>query len=242
MFAATQQNNYLCYGKVAVANQKLNWDDYWIKINGFWIEISKKVGQPDYFLIPLDLTKCEGAYNETGFQNSIYLETTNLTNSFKVYIATTNRLDILQLFQTIKTGQKIIASALQKRQIERMVRHDVETVSGFFGLGKEKLQFSMGPQGLDLSGGKSAPQHYDWDKVVAVYAKQNDQNCHTRLIVAVEENDQTSTKEYNCQEHSSVMNSIACYLMNIAIKRQMEEKVRAETQAANNAQPPASPK
>lgn len=230
MFAATQQNNYLCYGKVAVANQKLNWDDFWIRVNGFWIEITKKVGQPDYYLIPLDLAKCDGAFNETGIQNSIYLETTPLTNSFKVFISTTNRLDILQLFQAIKTGQKIIANALQKRQIERMVRHEVETISGFLGLVKEKLTFNMGPQGLDLSGGKSAPQHYDWDKVVSVYAKQNDQNCHTRLYVSVEENDQTTTKEYNCQEHSSVMNSIACFLMNINLKKQMEEKAKAEAQ------------
>ena len=46
MFAATIQNNFLCFGKVALAGgAKLSWEDYWIRVTGFWVEITKKVGK-----------------------------------------------------------------------------------------------------------------------------------------------------------------------------------------------------
>ena len=222
MFAATIQNNFLCYGKVAEAGTTLNWDNFWIRVNGFWVEITKQVGQPDYFLIPLDLARADGAFKETGYQNSICLETTSLTNSTKIYIYTTNRLDILQLFQSIQTGQKIIAQALERKQIERMVNYDVESAGGLFNFGKEKLTFRMTNQGIDLTGGKNPPQHYDLDNVKCIYAKQNHQDCHTHIILTIDENGQTVSKEYKCQDHAAVQNTIACFLMNTHLKLQQQ--------------------
>ena len=179
----------------------------------------------DYFIIPLDLGLAEGAFKDTGIQNSIVLETTALTGSFKIYISTTNRLDILQLFQAIQTGQKIIAQALKRRQIERMVSHDIETFSGFLGIGKEKLSFRMTNQGVDITGGKST-LHYDLSKITSVSAKQNDQNYHNRIVLTVEENGHNITKEYNCPEHSAVLNTISCFLMNINLKQQQESQAQ----------------
>lgn len=233
MYAGSERNNYLCYGKVAVAAPVLKWDDYWIKVNGFWIEIAKKVGQPDVFCIILDAVTVKGAYEETGIQNSLFIETSNYTGSFKFYLSSTNRLDIIQLHQAIQNGQRILSDALKRRQIERMCRCEMETVAGFFGIGKEKLQLNMSMQGIDISGGKSQPQHYDFTQVITVTPKQNDNNCHTRLTLVIDEGGTKSTKEYNCAEHSQVMNAVSCYLMNINLRIQQEEKARQEAESAN---------
>ena len=115
MFATAVQNNYLCFGKVALAASKILWEEFWIQINGFWIEIMKKVGQPDHFLIPLDLVRLESAYEVTELPNSIYLETSELTGSIKLYLYTINRFDCIQLYQKIQDGQKLLSTALQKK-------------------------------------------------------------------------------------------------------------------------------
>ena len=94
--------------------------------------------------------------------------------------------------------------------------------NNIFGLGKENLTFRMTNQGIDLTGGKSAAQHYDLDKIVAVYAKQNDQNCHLHLMVTIDDNGQNVTKEYKCSDHAALMNIIACFLMNTHLKLQQQ--------------------
>jgi len=221
MFAATVQNNYLCVGKVALPGSVLRWDDYWIQVRDFWVEISKKVGQPNSFCIALDLATLEGSFSKTGIQNSIYLETTPYTGSFGIYISTTNRLDIIQLFQSIKKGQKILSDAISRRQIEKSCRFDVETASGFLGLGKERLVFQMTPNSLDINGQKGSALHYELPQILHITPKQNDQNCHTRISIALKENE---VKEFNCLEHSAMLNAVSCFIYNTRSRIEQENR------------------
>ena len=211
MFASIIQNNFLCYGKIAISNPSLKWDDYWITVRDYWVEISKKVGQPVQFCIPLDLITLSSGFEQTGLQNSIFIETSNLIGSFSFFISTTNRLDIIQLFQSLEKGRKILNDAISKRQIEKITRFDIES-SGFLGMRKEKFQFEINPQGIDINGSKKS--HFDLEFVLSVTAKQNDSNCHTKLILIIEEGGNNIQKEFNCLDHSSLLNAISCFIFN----------------------------
>ena len=58
-------NNYLCFGKVAVAAASLKWEELWITVHGFWLEVTKKMGQPGLYVLPLHLSGLSAAFQES---------------------------------------------------------------------------------------------------------------------------------------------------------------------------------
>ncbi|OHT12639.1 hypothetical protein TRFO_17455 [Tritrichomonas foetus] len=213
MFQNQNKNAYICYGKVATANPTLKWDDFWIQVRGFWLEISKKVGQPCYFLIPLDLASLSAGFLETNVQNSISLVTSPKTGSTKIFLQSTNRFDVIQLYHAIQTGQGLLKTALQKSQITKAVEFDCETVSSFFNLGKTKLKLVGSQKGFEFTSNKNSSL-YEMDKIHSLFAKVNDNSADTRLCINVEENGSTVTKEFNCMNHQNLLNAISCFLIN----------------------------
>jgi hypothetical protein len=206
-------NDFMCYGRVALASPSLKWEDLWIEIRSFWLQISKKIGQPCCYLLPLDLTSVSGAFQETGIQNSIAITTTPTTGGFKIYLRSTNRYDIIQLFHAIRAGQAVLADMLKENRIGQQCTCEVETTGVLFGLGKSKMKLEETPQGLELSGNKRS-QKFEFDHIQSLHTKMGDSAAHSRLCVNVYENGSTVAKEYNCGDQDNLMAVISCFIMN----------------------------
>ena len=215
---SAQSNTFIFYGKVALAAPTLKWDDFWIQIKDFWLEITKKIGQPAYFILPLDLESLSAGYSETNVQNSICIVTSHILGSAKNYLQSTNRFDIIQLYHAIQYGENLMKASLQKGQILRSTEFDCETITSFFGFGKTKLHLSASPSGFEFSGNK-ASNSYEIDKIQAVFSKYNDSNSETRLCINVVENGSTVTKEFNCISKQNLVNAILCFLYNSYLYR-----------------------
>lgn len=215
-------NSFLCFGKVAVASIALKWDDYWISVNGFWLEITKKVGSPYSFVIPLDLANLSTAANETSIQNSILITTSSITGSFTMYLTCTNRLDIIQLFHAVQQGQRLLQTILQNSKEEKTCAYEVESLSGLFNIGKTKLIMSCSLDGFEFTS-KKGSQKYELNKIVGVYAKWNDSSAHFRLCIAYEDNGSTSVKEFNTPDHTSLLTTITTFLVNYGIIRKISQ-------------------
>jgi hypothetical protein len=217
----------MCYGKVAVYSQNLKWDDLWIQVRDYWLEITEKVGQPCSFVIPLDLTTLSGAFDETGIQNSICIVTASRTGSFKLFIQSTNRYDIIQLFQALKAGRDRLTEALSQMAIPRSCEFDVETTSGFLGLGKSKLRLSETEEGFVLAGSKGT-QQFRFDDLQSVHARLNHSSAHTRICINIKEGGSTACREYNCLEHENLCSAIQTFLMNSFAWNEANAAARAE--------------
>ncbi|KAK8891152.1 hypothetical protein M9Y10_028358 [Tritrichomonas musculus] len=224
------QNSWIFYGKVAVANPTLKWDDFWIQIKGYWLEISKKLGQACSFIIPLDLQSITAAFQETNVQNSIAIVTSQMTGSNKIYLQSTNRYDIIQMYHALQYGQSLMQTAFQKAQIPQTTEFDCETITSFFNIGKSKLRLIASPRGLEFTGNKTSTL-YEYDKIHSVYAKLNDASADTRLCINVDENGSVVTKEFNCLSRQNLINAISCFMINTYIWKQNS------SQAPNNGQP-----
>lgn len=210
---AQNQNSWIFYGKVAAANPTLKWDDFWIQIKGYWLEVSKKLGQSCYFIIPLDLQSITAAFQETNVQNSIAIVTSQLTGSNKIFLQSTNRYDIIQMYHALQYGQNLMRAAIQKGQIPKTTEFDCETITSFFNIGKSKLKLTASPRGLEFTGNKTTTL-YEYDKIHSVYAKLNDSSADTRLCINVDENGSAVTKEFNCLNRQNLVNVINCFMMN----------------------------
>lgn len=214
MSSSQVKSSYICYGKVAVAGQSLRWDDFWIQVRGFWLEISKKIGNPCYFVIPLDLASLTGGFQETNVQNSIALLTSPVTGSHKIYLQTTNRNDIIQLYHAIQNGRTALMYALQNNKLIQKTEFECETVAAFFNIGKSKLKLHASIKGFEFTGNKASTK-YPINKIHAVFAKMNDSSADTRLCLTVDENGSTSTKEFNCISHQNLVYALSCFLSNV---------------------------
>lgn len=207
------ENKFTCFGKVAVFASALKWEDVWIQIDGFWLEVTKKIGQPCTYLLPLDLVTLSGGFQETSIQNSICMTTTAITGGIKIYFQTTNRYDIIRLFQAIKSGQTLLTSALISSQIPRECQFRIESTGVFGLLGKAKMTLTVNSEFFELSGAKGS-QRFEFGRIQSVHAKLNDSNAHTRICINVDESGYSTCKEYTCLEHENLKLAILCFLMN----------------------------
>ena len=203
----------MCYGKVAVAGPALKWDEFWISIHGKWLEVTKKIGQPGSYFLPLDIATISGAFQETGFQNSIAITTSPITGGVKIYFQTTNRYDIILLFQALKEGSAMLRKSVEMKQISRQCEITVESIGFFKLLTKTKLVLKETPEEFVISGNKGT-QRIDFSRIQCVHAKVNDANAATKLCITVDEGGQVTTKEYSCSDRESLMRAILCFIMN----------------------------
>jgi hypothetical protein len=209
----SQANRYLCFGKVAVLQANLKWEDFWIQVHDYWLTIGKNVDSSPSFLLPLDLTNLTGGFQETRIQNSIYIATTAITGSVKLYLQSSNRYDILQLFQALKNGQSILKEAIARKAIPRQCSFEAKTLGILFGLGRSVFTFKETPDSIEFAGDK-VPTRIAFIDIRAMHAKVNDSGSPSHLIIEVSENGQASSKACDCVQPNNLKSAIACFLMN----------------------------
>lgn len=221
-------NNFLCFGKVAAAAASLKWEELWITVHGFWLEATKKVGQPGLYVLPLHLSGLSAAFQETGIQNSICITTSPVTGGVKLYLQTANRYDIIRLFQAVKEGQRLLTIELDSAKIPRECEFKVESGGFLKLLGKSKLVLKASPAGIVISGGKTE-QRFDLDHIQALHPKVGDSNASTRLFILADENGQMVNKEYAFADHESLASVMLCFLMNMRVWNQQNRAEPHET-------------
>jgi hypothetical protein len=209
----SENHRFLCFGKVALAQPTLKWEDFWIDVQGYWLTIGKKVDQPCSFLIPLDLTNISAGYQDTRIQNSLCLTTSAITGSLKLYIQSPNRFDILQLYQALKTGQLFLKETITSGSIPHECSFDATTVGILLGLGKAAVTFTQTAEAITFTGAK-APPRIEFGQILSMHAKINDSGAHTRLCIDVSGGGQTATKEYDCLNSDNLKSAIACFIFN----------------------------
>jgi hypothetical protein len=206
-------HDFMCFAKIATASQSQKWEDFWIHVHGFWLEITEKVGHPSSYVLPLDIANLAGAFQETSVQNSLSLSLHARAGGLQLFLQSTNRCDIIQLFNALKAGHALLTEALTNSAIPNSCECDIESSSGFFGMGKSKLHLKESPVGFELTGPK-ASYRYAFEDIQSVQARLNHTSAHTRLIINVKENGAVVAKEYNCVDHEQLLNVIQCFLMN----------------------------
>jgi hypothetical protein len=206
-------HGFICFAKVAISSQNPKWEDFWLQVRGFWLEITEKIGQPCSFFLPLDLVNLSGGFQETSIQNSISISLAPRAGGFHLFLQSPNRCDVIHLFNALEAGRARLAKALDTADIPRAYECDVETVSAFFGIGKSKLHLCENSAAFELAGAKGG-QRYAFEDVQSVHARLNHASSHARVVLNVKENGSLVAKEYNCIEHEHLMNIIQCFLMN----------------------------
>jgi hypothetical protein len=206
-------HGFICFAKVAVASQNPKWEDFWLQVRGFWLEAAEKIGQPCSFLLPLDLVSLGGGFQETSIQNSISLSLAPRAGGFHLFVQSPNRCDIVHLFNALEAGRARLGEALEGGALPRACECDVETVSGFFGIGKSRLHLAASPAALEFAGAKGA-QRFAFEDVQSVHARLNHASAHARLVVNVKEGGGVAAREYSCAEREHLVAVVECFLMN----------------------------
>ena len=212
----TYIKNFMIFGKVAIPSTTLKWEEFWIQVTDYWLEISKKVGQPSFFTIPLDIEEIKSAFQQTGIQNSIEIETTKHAGSIKLFISSTNRLDIINLYNSINVGRQNYINAFsfhQKNPSEQSIQLDLEGVSGFLSFGKTNYQMSINSKLIEIQGPK-VNLAYPLNNIISMSAKQNDSSCSTRLCISLDDGNNITTKEFVCNNHVLLLKVISVFLFN----------------------------
>jgi hypothetical protein len=206
-------STFISFAKVAVASPNLKWEDFWLYIHGFWLEITEKIGQPCTFFLALDVADLSGAFQETSIHNSLSLTIRSRAGDVHLFLQSTNRCDIIQLFNALQTARALLTQALEHSSIPQSCVCAIETPSGFFGIGKSKFQLKETAEAFELTGPKGSIR-YAFEDVQSVHARLNHASANTRFVINVKENGSVVAKEYNCLKQEDLMNVIQCFLMN----------------------------
>ena len=215
MFSGPIEGDFIVYGKIAVPGQNLKWDENWILVRGYWLEISKKNFLPPIYSIPLDLLVFKSGFHETTVQNSIKIVTTINTGNVKLFLSTTNRLDIINLYKAIKTGSEKLRTHIEQKFFMNSIHFVVEMSSGFLSLIKTKADLNITSEALEVTPEKGAKQIFSIDSIVSMSAHQNTDTCGTHLVVVIDDDINFSTKEFIVSDHNNLINAISCFLFNI---------------------------
>ena len=173
---------FTCYIKVSLPPQVNKWEDFWLQIHGYWLIISKKIGEHAHFLLPLDLQQLASGEPDTGVQNCILLEVSKYCGSHKIYISSTSRIEIILLFQALNVGYNVLKNLFQGGKLQEDVECDYKASSGFMNLSRHTGKILLTRDELSI-GGK---EKYPISSIVSMSAKQNDVNCHHRLVLVIE--------------------------------------------------------
>ncbi|KAH0794476.1 hypothetical protein GPJ56_001501 [Histomonas meleagridis] len=202
-------NRFICFGKIAQGQSALHWEELFIVVQGYWLEFTKKIGQPCNFFIPLDITNISDACDETDSQSSLVLETSTQSGSYKIFIQTTNRFDIIQLYEFIIAGKELLAKAISDNLIQSTIKFQCVTTSHLFGLiGKNSVEIGESLSGIEIAK-EDSKETIPFNCIKSLYA-----SSHTNLCIDTLENDTLTTKEFICSNSTNLKNAIECFLYN----------------------------
>jgi hypothetical protein len=202
-------NSFNCFIRVAIPPQTTKWEDYWLQITEFWLVISKKLGAPGHFVLPLDLTRLESGETDTNIQNSIFIETSPESGGHKLYIASTSRIEIILLFQALTAGWNFFKTAYQARRPIDVAECDYQVSSGFMNLSKEKKRLILNQETLIVGDSKQ----YPLASIFSMTSKQGDPSCSTKLIINVQTPDGNQQKEFAGLNPNDMRKMYASFLM-----------------------------
>jgi hypothetical protein len=202
---------FTCYIKVALPPQLTKWEDYWLQVHGFWLIISKKLGAPGYFVIPLDLVQLQSGETETNIQNSLYIETSPESGAHKLYISSTSRIEIIELFKALNTGWSFFRSNFQAGKGQEDTECEYRVASGFMNLSHERRRLALTRDRLIVGDSKVYPIH----TILAMTGKQGDPNCTTRLLITVQTPEGPQQKEFSEIAPQDMKRMYWSYLMHI---------------------------
>jgi hypothetical protein len=176
---------FTCYVRTSLAHPPPKWDDFWLQIQGFWLVLSKKVGAPPHFLLPLDTLNLTSAETDTAFTNSLLLELSPKSGGHRLYFSAPSRIEIIKLYDALKSGSNEFTRSRNEGSVGGDFECDFQATSGFMNLSKrtEKLRFTG--SGLTIGDMKQFPL----ESIVSLSAKQNDPNCQSKLVVSYLEAD-----------------------------------------------------
>jgi hypothetical protein len=170
---------FTCFVKVAFPHQGTKSEDYWLQVYDCWMIISKKLGAPGHFIIPLDLQPiCSGEKEDGGFQNSLFIETSQKSGGHKLYLVSTNRIETIQLFRAINAGWTVFKDSIQGRTFPAETVCEYDVPSRFMSFSRDKRRLALTADRLTVGDSKS----YTLDSIVSMSAKQNDQACSSQTL------------------------------------------------------------
>lgn len=186
----------------------MKWDDFWLQIHGFWLIITKKIGQHCHFLVPLDLVNLVTGETETGVANSLILETSAASGSHKFYISSTSRIETILLFQALNVGCNVLKNVFQAGKLQEDAECEYQQSTRF---SKQTGKIVLTKHEFIIGNKERVPLA----SIVSMSAKQNDQNCHNRLIIVTRNGESTKTSEYHISQPMALMKITSSFLMHV---------------------------
>lgn len=206
-------SSFTCFVKLAMANQTNKWEDYWLQVQGNWLVFSKKVGNTVSYLYPLNLINIADGSADAHYHNVLYIETAQKCGNHKFYISMTNRIEAIQLYQTLTSAKEQLKAAISNKELPNSVDSEI-TIGGFMKKSKTKHTAHLDPAGFTYVDQKQVTQVIPFASIISMSPKEGDSNCTNKFIITYEEQGSTTQKEFNCTERNQMTEMIMCYIAN----------------------------
>lgn len=196
--------SFKAYVQISFPPYPAKLENYWLHIDEFWLSLSKKFDKPPIYLFPIQFVNLISAGQETQKQNSLLLETSELSGSHKIYIVSTNRVEIIQIYLALQNAQKIFNIQMSDHEQNPVPSIDIEceVTSGFINRTKQKQILRINPQSISIpsdsdlntSNDPNSPAQpqanslsFKMRDVILITSKQNDVNCSHRAVITFHE-------------------------------------------------------
>ena len=193
--------SFKAYVQIAFPPSPTKLENYWLQIDEFWLSLSKKFDKPPIYLFPVQIDSPQLAGQEAQKENSLSLGTSDLSGSHKIYIVSTNRVEIIQIYLAIQNAQNIFAVQMSEHEQNPASSIDIECeiTSGFINRTKQKQILRINPQSISIPtdsdlndpNSQSQPQanslSFKMRDVILITSKQNDTNCSHRVVITFRE-------------------------------------------------------
>ena len=196
--------SFKAFVQIAFPPSPTKLENYWLHIDEFWFSLSKKFDKPPIYLFPIQIVNLQSAGQETQKQNSLFLETSELSGSHRIYIVSTNRVEIIQIYLALQNAQKIFNIQMSEYEQNPTSSIDIEceVTSGFINRTKQKQILRINAQSISIptdsdSNVSNDPNmqsqqqvnslSFKMRDVALITSKQNDVNCSHRAIITFRE-------------------------------------------------------
>jgi hypothetical protein len=171
---------FTCFTRASLSHQPSKWEDFWLQIDTFWLVLSKKVGTPPHFLLPLDIANVTPAETDTGLPNSLCLELSPKSGGHKLYFSSPSRIEVIKLYDALKAGSAEFIRYHQEGRSRGDFECEFQSSSGFMNLSKRTEKLKLTSTTVTIGENKQCPL----ESVVSLSAKQNDPNCQSKLVIS----------------------------------------------------------
>lgn len=196
--------------QIAFPNFPNKFEYYWLTIHDFWFSLSKKFDKPPSFLFPLQIENLSSAEKETQKLNSLLLETSKISGGHKIFIVSTNRVEIIQIYLALQKAQNNFNIKLSDYFEHPPQSIDIigEISTGFINKIKQNLILKVTPNELLLQTNENENiqqvSAYTMTDILSISPKQNDLNCSHRVLLSFNSNSHDSSQKVVQDSNSSI--------------------------------------